>query len=224
MRIALIFMLIFFLKSQAQDSLAVDTNYLEDQFYVGITYNFLLNMPNDVKQRNLSYGLQGGFIKDIPINSTRSKALGIGLGYAVNSYYSNLRASETVGGLVYSKIDSDPDFKRSKVENHLVELPLEYRWRNSTPEEYKFWRIYAGFKLGYAFASRSKYLSNIEKNSFTNGDLRKFQYGLTLNVGWNTFNIHVYYSLSTLFNDTVSVENELIKMKPLRVGVIFYIL
>ncbi|TFG72981.1 MAG: PorT family protein, partial [Flavobacteriales bacterium] len=31
-----------------RDSTQVDDRYLEDQFYMGITYNFLLQLPNDV--------------------------------------------------------------------------------------------------------------------------------------------------------------------------------
>ena len=36
----------------------MDLKYLEDQFYLGITYNSLLNKPTDFTQRNLSYGYQ----------------------------------------------------------------------------------------------------------------------------------------------------------------------
>ena len=63
-----------------QDSTSVDKRYLEDQFYAGITYNFMLSLPDDVSQRNFSYGLQSGFIKDIPLNADRNLGLGIGLG------------------------------------------------------------------------------------------------------------------------------------------------
>ncbi|WP_273565612.1 porin family protein [Maribacter halichondriae] len=219
-----LFFISFFFLSIAQDSSQPDDIYLEDQFYLGITYNFILNKPSDVTQRSLSYGLQGGFIKDLPINSTRTRAIGIGLGYAINSYYSNIRATESQGDILYSRVGNDSDFKRSKIENHLIELPIEYRWRNSTPEEYKFWRIYTGVRLGYVFSGRSKFISEGEKTSFSNNDLRKLQYGLTFNVGWNTFNIHIYYALSSLFNDSVALDNEMIEVKPLRVGFIFYIL
>jgi len=216
--------LCFYAQAFTQGLSEPDSKYLEDQFYMGITYNFILNKPNNITQRNLSYGLQGGFIKDLPLNSTRTRAIGIGLGYAVNSYYSNMLANETIGGITYSRLGGEENFKRSKLENHLLEMPFEYRWRNSTPQEYKFWRIYTGFKLGYVFASRSKYVLDPEKVSFYNEDVRQFQFGLTVSFGWNTFNAHIYYSLSNLFNDTATLDSELIEMKPLRVGFIFYIL
>ena len=201
-----------------------DSKYLEDQFYLGITYNFLLDKPTDFTQRNLSYGLQGGLIKDIPLNSTRTFAIGVGLGYAVNSYYSNMVASESLDGVIYEEATEAANVKRSKIETHLVELPLEFRWRDSTPEEYKFWRLYAGIKLGYVFSSRSKLVTTERKTSFANPDIRKFQYGLMLNFGYNTFNVHIYYSLNNLFEDGIIFEEEDLKLKPLRVGLIFYIL
>lgn len=207
-----------------QNVLAGDSDYLEDQFYIGITYNFLLKKPVDVSQRNLSYGLQAGFIKDIPVNADRTIAFGIGIGYNVNSYYSNLRAMESGNDVVYDILDGDTDFKRNKVETHLIEVPLEFRWRNSTAASYKFWRVYTGLRFGYVVGGRSKFVSDSADFSFYNDDIRQFQYGLTFNFGYNTFNIHLYYALNDLFNDDVLVNGAEISMRPLRIGLIFYIL
>src|SRR5690606_1908090 len=110
-----------------------DSKYLEDQFYVGLTYNFLKDLPTDVAQRNLSYGLQGGFVKDIPLNLDRTIGLGIGLGYGINSYYTNLRAVQKGGELDYIVLDKDVRYKRNKIETHVLEMPFQFRWRNSTP-------------------------------------------------------------------------------------------
>lgn len=198
--------------------------YREDQFYVGISYNLLLNLPEQVSQKNLSYGLQGGFIRDFPLNLEGTLAIGVGLGYAVNSYYSNLRAIEVDGGFQYVYLDED-DYRRNKLETHLVELPLEFRWRNSTRDTYKFWRIYGGVKLGYVFGSRSKLVTADFKDSFYNSDSRNFRYGLMLNVGYNTFNIHFYYGLNPLFEDGVSgPDGQALDFYPLHLGLIFYIL
>lgn len=207
------------------DSSEVDTRYLEDQFYVGLTYNFVLNKPQGVTQRNLSYGLMGGFIKDIPINVSRNVAIGIGLGYAVNSYYSNLSVAEAQDGNVYTILDGSSSFKRNKIETHLIELPLEFRWRNSTATDYKFWRIYTGVKLAYIVGSRSKLVTDSIKDSFYNTDTENFRYGLMLNFGYNTFNIHAYYALNHLFEDgTVTDDGQNVDFTPLRIGLVFYIL
>lgn len=207
------------------DTAGLDPNYLEDQFYVGLTYNFVLNKPEGVSQRSLSYGLMGGFIKDIPLNPRRNVAIGIGLGYAVNSYYTNLRASEAETGYSYSILESNSSFKRNKLETHLIEMPIEFRWRNSTAATYKFWRIYTGLKLGYVVGSRSKFVTENFKDSFYNTDSRNFRYGLMLNFGYHTFNIHAYYALNHLFEDgTLTQDGQNIEFTPLRIGLIFYIL
>lgn len=213
----------------SQDSTAVDKGYLEDQFYAGITYNFILNTPDDVSQRNFSYGLQAGLVKDLPLNANRNIGLGIGLGLGLNTYYTNIRATEIAGGIQYALSDSDIDVKRSKLETHLLEMPIEFRWRNSNPTAYNFWRIYTGLKLSYVINTRSKFIGvdlngQSIKESFNINDLRKLQYGLTFNFGYHNFNIHIYYALTGLFNDQVFFGSEEFKIRPLRVGFIFYIL
>jgi hypothetical protein len=216
---------IFGLACFSQDiSSANRERYFEDQFYLGITYNFIRNRPEGFNQRNLSYGLQGGIIKDIPVNGKGTKAIGVGLGLALNTYYSNLVVSEIPNGFAYDFGGTIPGFKRSKVETHLIEFPLEFRWRNSTLEDYKFWRIYAGMKFGYVVGARSKLVTSDFRDGFFNTDVNSFQYGPTFNVGYNTFNVHIYYSLTELFGDNAILNNESIDIKPLRVGLIFYIL
>ncbi|HET8737101.1 MAG TPA: porin family protein [Pricia sp.] len=206
------------------DSVLRDSRYLEDQFYIGLTYNFLVDKSESINQRNLSYGLQAGIIKDIPINQNRTTAFGIGVGYGVYSYYSNLRAVETISAVDYNIITDTDSLRRNKVETHMLEVPLQFRWRNSNAVDYKFWRIYAGVKLGYVLGGRSKYVSENSKASFYNPDIRKFQYGLTFDFGYNTFNLHAYYALNRLFEGGTTVEGTEIELKPLRIGLIFYIL
>ncbi len=199
--------------------------YREDQFYLGITFNALLKFPEGASQNGLSYGLQGGFIRDIPLNRSCTMALGIGLGYGFNSYYSNLRAFEGTEGIEYAILEDRDSYRRNKLETHLIEVPLEFRWRNSTRESYKFWRVYGGFKFAYVAGSRSKFVTDAFTDSFNNPDTRNFTYGLALNLGYNTFNLHLYYGLNSLFEDgTLGPDGKQLEMVPLRLGLIFYIL
>ena len=217
---------LFCLSVRAQDTLQEpDLQYLEDQFYVGLTYNFIVNKPQTVNQQNLSYGLQMGFIKDLPLNAQRNVGLGLGLGYAFNSYYSNLQVVELADGFEYQLLDADLGARRNKVETHLVEVPFEVRFRNSTPSEYRFWRLYVGAKLGYVLGGRSKTVTAEGKDSFYVTDIQKFRYGLMANFGYSTFNIHVYYALNNLFKDGLTLDTgEELNFTPLRIGFIFYIL
>ncbi|WP_437397345.1 porin family protein [Flagellimonas lutimaris] len=200
-----------------------DDRYLEDQFYIGVGYNVLLDKPDELAQRNLSYNLQVGFIKDIPFNRKRNFGVGLGFGYAVNSYYSSLVASQENSTVVYQIMDQI-DYNRSKLGTHAIEFPFELRWRTSNAEEYKFWRIYAGAKFGYVFSGRSKLVTEDGNDSFYNDDIEKFQYGLMLNFGYNTWNIHAYYGLNPLLKEEATLNGNSIDLRVLRIGLIFYIL
>ncbi|MCB0374566.1 MAG: PorT family protein [Sinomicrobium sp.] len=210
----------------AQDTVpTAASRYLEDQFYAGITYNLLLARPDSVSQNNFSNGIQLGFIKDIPLNTRRNTGLGIGLGYAVDSYYTNLRASAAAGAVSYEILTDAVSYRRNKIEAHLVEAPVEFRWRTSTANTYKFWRIYTGIKLGYVFANTSKYVTNDQKEKFSNPDIRRFQYGIYLSFGYNTWNFYVNYQLTPLFKEGVfTVTGDEVKTRALKIGLIFYIL
>ncbi|WP_160130658.1 porin family protein [Kordia antarctica] len=211
-------------QEQVRDTIA-DENYREDQFYIGITYNILQNRPSGISQNNLSNGIHLGVIRDFPINKKRNKAIGIGLGYSYNSYFHNLKATKTDIGITYEAIDNDESFKRNKYRTHVVELPIEYRWRTSTASDYKFWRIYGGFKVGYIFSGISKFVGDTERIRFQNDDLNRLQYGLTLSAGYNTWNFHVYYGLNSMFkNNTMTVSGEQFDMNTIKVGLMFYIL
>lgn len=201
------------------------SKYLEDQFYIGLTYNILLNRPGGASQNNFSNGIQLGYIKDIPLNSRRNLGLGVGLGYATNSYFSNLRAIKNNDEIVYDVIGNDESYKRNKVSTHLIELPIEFRWRTSTTDSYKFWRVYTGIKLSYAFSAKSKFVSS-EKVKFTNSDIDKFQYGLYFSFGYNTWNFYGYYQLNKFFKTGTAIEEsgELIRTSSLNFGLMFYIL
>jgi len=202
-----------------------DEKYREDQLYIGVTYNIIQNRPSGISQNNLSNGIHFGIIRDFPINKKRNKAIGVGLGYSYNSYFHNLKATDTDNGITYEAINSDENFKRNKYSTHVLELPIEFRWRTSTASTYKFWRVYGGFKFGYLFSGVSKFVGDAERTKFQNDDLNRFQYGLTLSAGYNTWNFHVYYGLNNLFKDTTTtVDGEQFNMSTIKVGLLFYIL
>lgn len=216
----LLFLISFISYSQQEkDSVFVDTLYLEDQIYLGISYNILTKQPADFEQNGLSGGVLLGFIKDFPINEARNVGFGVGLGYSYNAYIQNLKISNT--GL---EVVNNTDFNSNRFSTHALEMPIEYRWRTSTATKYNFWRIYGGVKLGYVFASSSKFTEPTQVVKTTNvKNLQKFQYGLTLNAGYNTFNLSLYYGLNPLFKDVV-IDNQKVDLKQLNVGLIFYIL
>lgn len=212
--------------AQENISVEIDSLYKEDHFYAGVTYNLLNKRPSGIKQSGFSLGFHLGYIKDLPINKARNKAIGVGLGYSANSHNQNLLISKSnTGDFIYTVLESRNTYSKNKFTSHLIEVPIEYRWRTSTPTSYNFWRIYTGFKLGYVFADTAKHkgdLGNFKYNN--NADFNNLQYGLTLSAGYNTWNIHVYYALNPIFNGDAQINGNTINTKAIKVGLMFYIL
>ncbi len=212
-------LLLFTAFANAQkDSTFVDDKYLEDQFYANLTYIKLLDLPDPITQTGFSYGLGFGFIKDLPVNSNRNIGFGIGLGYGLNSYYFNVSENNVV-----PSESTNTELKSNKITIHTIEAPLEFRFRTSTPEKYKFWRIYPGFKFAYVFATNSRLKQREDFDVKDIIDVADFLYGVTLSTGWNKWNLHLYYGLNEVFSNSNKNSYD-IGIRDLRLGLIFYIL
>ncbi len=204
----------------------LDSLYREDQFYAGFTFNLLWNTPSDISQSGFSGGLHLGYTRDMPINKKRNIAIGLGLGYSVNTYGQNLFIGEDLdsGQSIFSSLD-DVDFDKNKFVTHIVESPLEFRWRTSVPETHKFWRIYTGLRIGYLYYFDAKFEQPGNRVRQTKIDeLNRWRVGATFTFGWNTFNFHFYYSLNPLFNDDARIGNEEVGLTTAKIGLMFYIL
>lgn len=212
--------------SQETISKQIDSLYKEDQFYIGTTYNLITKKPTNLSQSGFSIGIHLGFIKDMPINKNRDIAIGIGLGYSANSYNQNLLVNKDSQGVInYSILNSTNTYSKNKFSEHLIEMPFEFRWRTSNATDYKFWRIYTGFKIGYVLTSKTKHigdLGNLKNKGIK--DFNDFQYGLTLALGYNTWNFYVYYGLNPLFSSNAKIDEKSIEMKAVKIGLMFYIL
>lgn len=216
-----------FLWSQ-QDTLVIvepDHKYFEDQFYFSVNYNVFTGAPNGISQNSFSSGIMGGFIKDLPINKRRNLGFGVGVGLSFNTIYSDLMATKGANGTIsYQEVPEDLDYNRNKLSMHFVEFPLELRWRSSRAEDYRFWRIYSGVRLQYLFSGRSKFVTDNEKLSFSNSDIRDFQYGIYLSFGYNTWNFYAQYNLSNVFEDErYMMDGEPLEANIIKAGLIFYI-
>ncbi len=209
--------------AQSTDLIAPSTKYLEDQLYIGITYNTLYELPEGINQNGFSNGLLLGYIKDLPVNEQRNFGFGIGFGYGRNTYFQDLKIEEVNGVTTFEEVKA---FDRNKFTFHTIDLPIEVRWRTSTATKYKFWRIYTGMKLGYVFASNAKLIKDGTIRVRGIEGINKFQYGLTLGAGYGTWNLNVYYGLNDLFSSSALIKGTTspVKSRDFRIGFIFYIL
>ncbi len=210
----LVILISFCAKAQT-DSTFVDDRYLDDQIYLNLTYISLLNTPPPISQSGFSFGLGGGFIKDLPVNARRNIGFGVGLGYGFNNYYFNVRFE-----------NEDPEQEQTVLNNkvmlHVLEVPLELRFRTSTATRYKFWRVYPGFKISYVFGENLSLRKNDDFDVSEVVEYNDLLYGLTFSGGFNKWNIHVYYGLNDLLTNKAGNDYEF-AITDFRIGLVFYV-
>jgi hypothetical protein len=203
-----------------------DSKYREDQFYAGVTYNLLSAVPSGVNLNGVSGGLNFGYMRDMPINERRNVALAIGAGFAFDQLGQTLFIGEDANdSTIFRVLDNSVIYTRNRLSIATVEVPLEFRWRSSTAEEFKFWRIYGGIRAGYGYWIKASFKQT--GNEVTQTDIPEFErlrLGATLSFGYSTFNFYTYYSLNPFFNDAQTIDGQPIDFKAFKVGIIFYIL
>ncbi|AVR45217.1 hypothetical protein C7S20_08005 [Christiangramia fulva] len=203
----------------------LDSLYREDQFYIGFSFNLITDKPSTISQESFSGGLHGGFIRDFPLNKRRNIALGIGAGLSINTYGQDLFiGKDSNGSTIFESLADNSKYQTNRFTTQLVEVPIEFRWRTSTPMTYKFWRIYSGFRLGYMYHFRSNFKTDTQQ-VITNDlpELNRFRLGTTFTFGYNTFNFQFYYALNPFFKDA-EVDGEKFGISTLKIGLTFYIL
>lgn len=205
-----------------KDSLAIGDRYSDDQLYFSISYSQFNEQPSNITKSNFSYSLSGGFIKDIILNKPGTISIAAGVGYGFDFFNHQLQVDEINDATVFSSNSSSSE---NVYKAHNLEFPLELRWRTSTAQKYKFWRIYTGVKFMYNLNNKFQYIDNASTQFKYNnvGAYNKFQYGLTLSVGQSRYNANVFYGLSPVFKNAF-ISGDPINTKILKFGLIFYLL
>ena len=196
-------------------------DYREDQFYFGSSY-FIQTQPLDeFKQNGFSGNFQFGFIRDFPLNDSSTKAIGIGFGYERNFFTSNIQPIESDSNIDYRIVVSRFLESKNKISFSSLVIPLEYRWRRSSIDQYKFWRIYSGFKLkkNFPLYSNPSYGSEI-----TIDDVEDWTTSIYINAGYNTWNISLEYDLNPLLKNKKTTNGENLNISFFRLGLVFYLL
>lgn len=217
-----LFLFLYCLSGQVigqKDSLQLGDRYSEDQLYFLISYNQLFDQPSQLSGSGFSYGLSGGFIKDISINKQGTVALGLGIGYNFDSFNHGLKVTEVNNEVTF---EVDNTLTSNKLNIHNLEFPLEIRWRNSDAQTFSFWRVYAGVKASYNLSNSFEFDDGTQNQAYKNvSRFNDWQFGLTLSLGYNALTAHVYYGLNPILeNSTIGTTD--ISTKIIRIGLIFY--
>ena len=195
--------------------------YREDQFFIGSTYFIQTEKIDEFKQNGFSGNFQVGFVRDLPLNKNSTKALGIGFGYERNYFTSNIQPVEQNDRIDYRIIVSRFLESKNKITFSSISLPIEYRWRKSSIDKYKFWRIYSGFKIkkNFSLKSNPSYGSDTVIKDFND-----WTSSIYINAGYNTWNISLEYDLNPIIEDKKTINGDKLNISFLRLGLIFYFL
>ena len=216
-----LFSLLFLNQLSFSQSNKSKEDYREDQFFFGSSY-FIQTQPIDeFKQNGFSGNFQFGFIRDFPLNDSSTKAIGIGFGYERNFFTSNIQPVESDSNIDYRIVVSRFLESKNKISFSSLVIPLEYRWRTSSADQYKFWRIYSGFKLkkNFPIYSNPSYGSEI-----TIEDVEDWTTSIYINAGYNTWNISLEYDLNPLLKNKKTTNGENLNISFFRLGLVFYLL
>lgn len=212
--------LISFGQEQIND--ADPSSYREDQIYLGISFMLLNSNQEKFKSQGISKHFQLGFIRDIPLISSGKLAISLGLGYSFQDYNSNLvRFNINNESSIY--IVNYTLNQKSKLSFNFLEFPISLRWRNSSSNNNQFWRVYSGFKFQKNFLSKLKYRTDDIKN--ISHEVNNWNKELYLSFGYNTWNFYFSYVLNQIMKNLQNqYSGNSFKVRPLKIGLIFYIL
>ena len=193
--------------------------YREDQIYFGTSLMLIKSNQEDLKARGLPRHFQFGIIRDMPLIKSGKLSTGLGLGISFERFTTNLIRSAS--GL-YSLDLNNNIYNPLSISVQSFEIPISIRWRNSSNRDFAFWRVYGGIKVNWNYRIKAKQNSNF----LTIGEeLKKFGTNAYLSFGYNTWNFYLSSPIVSTFDFLNSTQNNsTIKIAPLKVGLIFFML
>ena len=92
---------------------------------------------------------------------------------------------------------------------------------SSDINEFKFWRVYSGFKLkkNFPLYSNPSYGSELKID-----EIEDWTSSIYLNAGYNTWNVSLEYDLNPLIKNKNTLDGDNLNLSFFRLGLIFYIL
>ena len=137
--------------------------------------------------------------------------------------FNDLKINNTSSnGFSFNFLENQKEYEKNTYSFTEIQFPLEIRLRNSSIDNYKFWRLYAGLRYSKVLTSKYKFKSESSNYSVDSPPINTDQLGLTLNIGFNTWNIGLYKAIRPFFNQENNNLN--LDLEQFKVGLIFYIL
>lgn len=169
--------------------------------------------------RGFNQGVSWAVTYNFPLGESTKHTVSIGAGMSHHNYFSYSRILNPYGDtLQYVDCSEKDSFKRFKVNANYVDIPLELRFRIKDQV-----KIGVGFKLGILAMAKTKYVGPDEEGTLIHQkytyikNLERYNYSVTLRVGWKWMSAFAAYQLNPVFE----VGHEAPVIHPLSVGLSF---
>ena len=213
------FLFSFNMFSQKEDRRIWDSPFGEDRFVISFNNDRWIG-ADEVEQRDVSLGFDAQVYWDWKFGTSPiSFAAGIGIS-SHNVHHNGFFAKDTVEGREMTVLEAFPqnyNYRKNKHSVTFIEVPLEFRIRTRGPNQFK---LFLGGKVGYLVNYHYKIDDDEGKRKFYDLDgINPIRYGVTARIGYNSWNIFGFYSLTPFIQDGKGDE-----IIPYSIGLSFFLL
>ena len=200
------------------------TNRPADHFMVQATYDGWTSMPDSISshQSGFSKGLNIYLMTDKPFKGDPHFSIGIGIGVGSSNIFfkkANVDVKSLGTRLPFTMLDSTNHFKKYKVSESFLEVPLEFRYSSNPENSAKSWKLAVGLKGGTLINAHTKGKTLQDKNnntinSYTEKELSKKFFNTTrivgtARIGYGILSLYGSYSLNNVLKDVAGAPMKL---------------
>ena len=200
------------------------TNRPGDHLMVQVSYDGWNSMPDSISnhQSGFSKGLNIYLMTDKPFKGDPRFSIGLGVGVgSSNILFKKINVDvKSLGTLLpFTKLDSTNHFKKYKVSESFLEVPVEFRYSSNPANSAKSWKIALGLKAGTLINAHTKGKDLQDKNNTTinsyieKENSKKFfnttRLAGTARIGYGIFSFYGSYALNNVLKDVAGAPMKL---------------
>lgn len=198
-----------------------------DHFMLQFGINNWTNSPDSLKTKGFSRTFNMYLMYDLPFKTDPRFSVGLGIGVGSDNMYFDKTyvdvSGKTSNRLTFQDVSDTTHFKKFKVMNTYLEIPLELRF-TANPENYnRSWKMALGAKVGtmVSAVTKGKTFQNSSGqtiNAYTQKEKAKrffnsTRLAVTGRIGYGVFNIFAVYQINAFVKEGFGPD-----VRPLQVG------
>jgi hypothetical protein len=166
-------------------------------------------IPTDDALTSEVYSHNIGFTFYNQLSDEKQVTFAYGLGFSWNNTYTNLAFEANKANNRYDAflIPDSVDYTRNKYVAAYLDVPFEMRYRSKPNEDGKFFRFYAGAKVGVRIGNYTKYITDELKVKNQRLDAAsQFRVGLQGRIGYGKWALFAFVPVTNVFENDVPYE------------------